>query len=404
MNADLTVFESKAALLPLSPAQATLLDALGRQLASQRSWWGSALGPSPARSIIQIDPAGPDAVRVTFRDVVGVVRLGKLQIHVLPKIPFAHFRYLAERSTLVPRSASSPIEVGSGDGLVEILAGWFLDAAERLLRIGLRKDYQTFSEALDGVRGQVRAAETAMHALSGQAIAVCDYEELCDDAPLNRLVRAACTRLERLDALSAAMRQRARHVAFRMDGVGPLQPGDLRVAIDRLTKAYAQAASLAVLILTGCASSMTVGRHPGMAFLLRTPELIEAGLRTVLTEALPKERITKRKVLLGETGLAMNPDLVFPLTGAIGDIKYRYLAADWNRADLNQVVAFATAFRASKAVLLGFTPHGNALRPRSLPIGAVYVAAFGWNADPEVDPAYSASALVEAVASWLTRS
>ena len=83
---------------------------------------------------------------------------------------------------------------------------------------------------------------------------------------------------------------------------------------------------LALLVLAGCGISSTAGKQVGTAFLIRTPDLIEDGMRNMLSELLPEAAITKRRLILGESGLSMNPDLVFGAGSAVGDVKYRYLS------------------------------------------------------------------------------
>jgi hypothetical protein len=97
----------------------------------------------------------------------------------------------------------------------------------------------------------------------------------------------------------------------------------------------------------------------------------------------------------------MNPDLVFGAGLAVGDVKYRHLGRDWQRSDLNQVVAFATAFHASNCALFAFSKSETAPVPRPLPVGIVRVKAFGWIASNSYTPVCSAQAMLRGVRSWL---
>jgi hypothetical protein len=85
----------------------------------------------------------------------------------------------------------------------------------------------------------------------------------------------------------------------------------MRAEIDRLTRQYGPAITFAKLILDGGGVSTTVGEVHGTAFLIRTPEIIEDGLRTALSEKLPDHKISKRRLVLGDSGLSINPDPVF---------------------------------------------------------------------------------------------
>lgn len=400
VETELSATESQPAVLELSELEAAMLSALGRELASTRSWWGGT-GDAPERSVIGVERLSADRYRVTFRDVIGAVRLGHRQLHVGPKIPLRHFIYLAGKSSLVPRLSASSVRVESSDAFMEVLVRWTLDAAEELLRLGLRKDYKNFVDELPEVRGRPLSCETALNALRGRAVAVCEFEELSDDAPLNRIVRSACERIARLGVISDESRRRARMVAYRMDDVGPAQPGDLRTRVDRLSRSYSRAVPLALLVLAGCGISTNLGNSTGTTFLIRTPELVEDGLRSLLSASLPHIGITKRRLMLGESGLSVNPDLVFGSGLGVGDVKYRYLGPDWNRTDFNQLIAFAAAFRCNRALLLGFVRDASASRPRSAPVGSVMASAFGWNASATVAPEESAALLAAHVRQWL---
>lgn len=395
--------ESQPAIIELADDGAALLAGLGRQLASYKAWWGESVDHED-RTVISVNRISAQRCRVTFRDVIGVVRLPGCQIQVEPKIPANHFFYIAQRSELAPRLASADVKVDGGTAFVEVLARWFLDAVEQLLRLGLRKDYKTVVEELQEVRGHLFSCETLMESLRGRAVAICEFDDLSDDAPLNRIVLGACQRLARIDAISKTTRSRARKAAYRMDGVGPIQPTDLRVRVDRVSSSYARVVPLALLVLSGCGISSTVGQHVGAAFLVRTPELIEDGLRAVVTESVPDVAVTKRRLQLGDSGISMNPDLVFGDDIAVGDVKYRFLKTDWNRPDLNQVVAFATALRCSRCVVLGFVREESASLPKSVPVGPVLAASLGWVASIAIDPADSAHRLQKDVVAWLTGS
>jgi hypothetical protein len=203
-----------------------------------------------------------------------------------------------------------------------------------------------------------------------------------------------------MDFVDPALRARARQVAYRMDDVGAMQPNDLRVQVDRLTANYSRLLNLSKLVLAGLGLTVAAGRHIGTAFLIRTPELIEDGLRSILKDGLQDIKISKRRLMLGDSGLSINPDLVFGSTLAVADVKYRLLGKDWSKSDFNQVVTFATGFRTNSAAVIGFS-HGAVTLPRPVSVGAVKVRAFSWAAFSEADPKASASALTAQLHSWL---
>ncbi|MEJ7931622.1 hypothetical protein WG922_16745 [Ramlibacter sp. AN1015] len=392
--------ESRVAVLQLTEEEGDTLIALGRELAAKAAWWGSSTS-EPTRSVISVESLRGGRCSVSFRDVVGVVSVGAKQFCVRPKIPFNHFAFLASCSEIAPRFSDARVALDQGNDFAIVLARWCVDAAEKLLRSGLLSDYADCVEGIEEIRGRVLPLETALLIASGVPRALCDFQEFSEDTALNRIVKAACLRISSTARIDVATRARARQVAFRLDSVGALRVADLRARVDRLSKSYSNVLPLSMLVLSGLGITVASGRSLGRAFLVRTPELIEDGLRSILQSGLTDTAITKRRLMLGDSGLSMNPDLVFGESLAVGDVKYRVLAPDWNKPDLNQIVTFATAFRSSSAALFGFSLGASPRLPRSIRIGDVSARAFSWIAAEGVRPEESASMLVAEVAAWL---
>jgi 5-methylcytosine-specific restriction endonuclease McrBC regulatory subunit McrC len=231
--------------------------------------------------------------------------------------------------------------------------------------------------------------------------AACEFQEFLDDTALNRVIKAACQRVSSIPRLDPITRTRARQIAFRMDGVGPLQPYDFRTKVDRLSASYATALPLSLLVLSGLGITISVGRQIGSAFLVRTPELIEDGLRSILRDSLVGVNVAKRRLMLSDSGLSINPDLVFGDSDAIGDVKYRSLAKDWSKSDLNQIVTFATGFRSNWAALFGFSIEAASILPRKISVGDVKAVAFSWIALETQKPEESSARLIADVSVWL---
>ena len=96
----------------------------------------------------------------------------------------------------------------------------------------------------------------------------------------------------------------------------------------------------------------------------------------------------------------MTPDLHFLPSGVVGDVKYRLGDGKWNRSHVYQAAAFATAFRAPAALVIGFTDAGLA-PPLTVHVGDVCLGAAYWDASKSADPRTSAERLVRAVDGWI---
>src|SRR4051794_27072097 len=95
--------ESAPMVIELTDSETDALNALGRKLASNASWWGATFTDED-RSVLSLDRIGAGRVRVLFRDVVGVIKVGNVQIEIQPKIPIDHFLFLVQKTRLAPTS------------------------------------------------------------------------------------------------------------------------------------------------------------------------------------------------------------------------------------------------------------------------------------------------------------
>ncbi|SAK48461.1 McrBC 5-methylcytosine restriction system component-like protein [Caballeronia hypogeia] len=397
----LELVESKPSILKISEVEAALLSEIGRELASTQPWWGDRQPPE-TRSVVDVRRAMDDRYEVTFREVIGVVQIGQRQIHVRPKIPWEHFIFIASRSEFAPRLSIETASLEPGFEFLEILCRWYLDATERLLSLGLRCDYLEVFEECGEVRGQLIPLLTAIEVMKGRPIASCRFDDLSIDTPFNRIIRATCERVARLDKVSAEVAKRSRRLVYRMDGVGALRQADRRLKPDRLLKTYIRPLGLARLILDGCGVSLSDGHTQGTSFLIRTPEIIEDGLRTIIAEGMPSISVEKRRQLLGDSGISINPDIVFGDRIAIADVKYKLFGPDWNRNDFNQIVAFATAFDCERCALLGFISESGFPRPSVVNVGRVEATRIGWPIGPGAQPGRVAEAVISGLNNWLS--
>jgi 5-methylcytosine-specific restriction enzyme subunit McrC len=382
----------------LTDDAAVALRRLGFELASKSEWWG-AEGEPRDRTVIDVLTAGAGLWRVRVRDAIGVIVLPEAQIHVVPKIPANHFLYLAARSDRFPRTAGLP-GVGSTGPFWELVLLWFLDAAEHLVRRGLIRDYADVRDTLPTIRGRVDVVSAGRRFYTGTLLFDCAFEDHVEDNPPNRLVLAAAMHAVK-SPLPEAVRQRARRLVTCFDDVGPPTPQDDRWHPDRQTAHYRTPVTLARQVMRAAGRSLSSGTDIVWSFLIRTPELIEDGIRAILQEAFGVDVVTKTGLQLTGSTLTFNPDLRFWGARGVADVKYKLTPGDWNRADLYQILAFAAALRSFDAAILNFTRDAETTRS-SLNVGDHRVCQISWGAgDPS--PLSAASAFADAVGEWLNR-
>jgi 5-methylcytosine-specific restriction enzyme subunit McrC len=392
--------ESQPAIMRLTEAQAVALAAAGRRLASSKSWWGDPDVENEERTVIRVRPTGVGEWELRVADAVGAVAVADLQLLIGPKIPDDHLLYLFACSGQFPRLDPQHTTVGKGSSLWELVATWFVNAAEKVLRKDLIRDYRLHVATLPLVRGRIQALNTSRALLKGQVAITCEFDDFDEDNPLNRLLLAAALAVGSSQILPADLRQRSRRISLRLDGVGRLRPQDLRAVVDRRTDYYRDAVTLAKSILASAGRSLEEGPEAAWSFLIRTPEMVEAGLRQILAEGLGQHwPVTKGHLQLPGSTKTLNPDLVFRDGLAIGDVKYKLTGQDWNTGDLYQAVSFAAGYRTQRALLISFSPYGEVLP--ELTVGDIRVMHIPWRASVHIHPEEAASILVAEVSDWL---
>jgi len=395
--------ESQPKHLALTEAEAESLVSAGRRLASDKAWWGSA-GPQEDRSVIRCTrhPMGGWSVRVV--DAVGLIAVGELRLEVQPKIPLSHLLYLFGESGRFPRLGEGHVTAAVNQSLWPLVARWYLSEAERLLRKDLLRDYQDEAGWLSVVRGRIDVVRTELALARGRPEALCEYEDFATDTALNRTLREAARRVSGSSVLEWSDRRRAMAIGARMPEVGKFRPIDLHARPDRRAGYYRPAITLARHVIAGQGRSIEHGSQDAWTFLIRTPEMVEDGVRNVLRRRLgPQWTVQKRgRQLVGST-MTLNPDLVFGDGLAVADVKYKWFGEEWARTDLYQVVAFATGFHTVSAALIGFR-HLVTVPVKRVRVGPIELSELAWEANEEVSPSHAADRLASGVSQWLSES
>lgn len=338
--------------------------------------------------------------RVRVVDAVGVVATETLVLEVQPKIPPTHLVYLLEQTSVVPSLDVDPASLAPDSSLFEFVARWYVRRLHHLLLDGLARGYREERDEVSAVRGRVIPLATANHYYRGRMSVVAEFEEFDFDTPLNRLLLHAARIVVGSTLLPEDLRRSARGATAHLDGVGRFVQGEFSAEPDRRTSHYRDAVLLAKQIIRGTGRTLLRGGEPVWTFLIRTPEAVEDGLRNLLWHYMPASlRPIKRRTGVGGASMTLNPDLVWGHTWAIGDVKYKLAVDEWRRPDLYEIVAFATGFRVSAALLLEFGRPGQ----RSLPtvdVGDVRVSQLLWPADASLSPDEAVALLSRGVERW----
>jgi hypothetical protein len=184
--------------------------------------------------------------------------------------------------------------------------------------------------------------------------------------------------------------------------VGPLRTSDLRAQTDRSTTHCTDSLLLAHHVLTSMGRPFEGGGLTARTSLIRTPEMVEEGVRRALQDYIPSADITKHGMQLQPSSLKLMPDLLFGNRDALADVKYKLATGEWKRPDLYQIVTFATGFRIAHAAVIEFGDSTTTLLP-ALHVGDVHVQHLAWAADADRPPSEAATQFVAAVQTLIAR-
>jgi 5-methylcytosine-specific restriction endonuclease McrBC regulatory subunit McrC len=325
-----------------------------------------------------------------------------LQLQVNPKIPQAHLLHLLRLAEVLPRVAEHPGGLSTESNFAALVCHWFVLALDRLLEEGLARDYKPVVEEIGTVRGRISPLPTARFFYRGRATVVAEFEEFDFDTPLNRVLLHAARIIAAASSLPTELRRSAIRATKQLEGVGRFRPADLSAEPDRRTSNYLDAITLGRQVIRATGRALEAGPIKSWTFLLRTPEPVEAGIRSLLRRALTCT-VERRSIRLTGSTMTVNPDLVFGDDAAVADIKYKIGQREWNRADLYEVVAFAAALSTPNSAILTFrdpaTPQLADVQLRDF-----RVAELTWPAAKHVPALSAADALVAQVVEWLTNA
>ncbi len=276
---------------------------------------------------------------------------------------------------------------------------WFVSSLEVMLRRDLVKDYRETRDTLTAIRGSVDAVATSAAYYQGRLECVCNFDEFDFDTANNRVLKAAALEVVGSFILPADLRRRAARLLARLQGVGDLRPRDVSAATERRTAYYGDALMLATNVLQGRGRDLQGGESLGWTFLLRAPEMVEEGIRSILQKGLySKWKVAKRGIQIEKSNMTLTPDLVFESL-AVGDVKYK-VAEEWLRSDLYQAVTFAEGFDTKYGCIVSFATEQKEPFP-AIKVGEIVLNHFQWLAEPAIAPSKAATLLVAEIDQWL---
>jgi hypothetical protein len=395
------IVESREARLELHESEVLRLTDLSRELASSRSWWGADDDQDePERNIIAISPRGPGIYAVTVRNAVGAISLGNKLLVVEPKIPLKHFIYIARYALSQDnRTLDDPLKLAAGQSFQDLLAGWLIENFQALSAAGLSMDYEEEIDDLSYVRGKIDVTKTSLRILTGSLSIRCEFEERTLNSPENRIIKSALEVINSSSLATNGLKSALNRSRRTLKDVELASLADLRLPERIFPSRYRNTVDLALSVLRYSGLSLFHGQRAAKSFLVRTPGLVEKGIRRIVEIGLKPVEVKEGGRTLLPTSLRVKPDLVLARPPFTADVKYKIFGSMWNRSDLAQGVFFAEAYGSPIAAVIGFSP--GELRLPVVPVGKIKVTPVSWNVSPEQEPRDSAEAVLEALRSWL---
>lgn len=372
---------------------------------------GAPLTLSYSRPDLQTKDSNIFSVRAS--DYVGVIAVDGITITIAPKIDLMHFLYIISRATgwdILREKESRQLDLSSQPhSFLEVVATWFLDQVARLIPKRLLSDYRRTEDFTAFVRGSVDPRRTTDAWLRGELLVYNSFDVFDVDTPQNRLLKEALRVTSLFPNLPAAVSRRARGLYSLLDDVGFYQPSDSRAPTDRryLSMGFAPALGLARRLISNRGYRSTQSDQYTQPFLLKTFELIETGIRTILATGFRDSHAIDKSTIFYQDQKKAAPDLVFTAKRtnarvATGDVKYKFADSwDSHRVDLYQATYFATAARVRAGCTIYFSEQP--LRPdiSEFP-GDISLRQLYWNCASNTSPRDSEEKLLLEVQEMLS--
>ena len=336
---------------------------------------GLELGASERDALIalldgaQITPTRGTEGRYDVRpgSYVGALAVGDdLQVIVRPKLQVAEVMFLISYA-IDPSAWNDPLsrwrdELVGLEGQIELyeaIVPSFLRHLNRALARGVLQGYRTEEDALLTVRGRIRFDEQIRRRLGMPVPIEVSYDEFTEDIELNRILRAAVSRVARMPLRRREHREGLRAVDSALERVALVEYGHAPPApvFTRLNEHYRGAIELARLILDGRRFELHAGEVASHAFLIDMNRVFERFALVALREAL---QLDARTFPAGATGRRLHLDSRVPplidlqpdiswwepdgRPSFVGDLKYKRTQVDKvKHPDIYQLLAYTIA-------------------------------------------------------------
>ena len=320
------------------------------------------------------------------RGVIGVIAAEACALEILPKIDIpgetgAQATGSIRRRLVHMLAVALDVNIDAGqvtaldwqrETLLEILIRLFSEKLVDAVRQGMPRRYVGHDEDLPALRGRLDVTRQFTTLAVAPTRLACHYDVLSADVALNRIMKAAVTRLARI-ARTADNQRRLRELAFAYADIADVAVSALRwdkVTLDRTNARWQELLSLARLLLGARFQTTSAGGSNGFSLLFEMNTLFEEYVARMLKRALSN---TDLRVVsqggrlycletLEQRGLFQTrPDILIKR----GEVVEQIIDTKWKRitdikdgvaqADVYQMMSYGQLYQCDRLLLL--YPH-----------------------------------------------
>lgn len=309
--------------------------------------------------------------------VCGVITYRGRSLEILPKIDGTGTE---SRLSLVRMlSVAYDLRVSEGElaqlqtqrkTLLELLIGLFAHRLTHAMKGGLQRQYLHHEEDLPFLRGSLDVGRQLSRRPVAATLLMCRFDELSENTPINRLLKATALRLFRVCRSSNTRRQLQSILDSFHSVANTNSPLSERIHLDRSAAAFSALIPLARLLLSGDWQNTTSGRSAGTALLFPMNILFEQYITKRAQQTLGREIVRKQHSkhhALRNQLFQLRPDLVFEYDAGpvILDTKWKQLdrkdpkKLGVSQSDIYQMLAYGHSYTTAeqKPRLVLLYPH-----------------------------------------------
>jgi 5-methylcytosine-specific restriction enzyme subunit McrC len=254
--------------------------------------------------------------------------------------------------------------------LLELLIGLFARRLTHAMKGGLQRQYVHHQEDLPFLRGSLDVGRQLSRRPVAPTLLMCRFDELSENTPINRLLRATALRLLHV-CRSSNTRRELQVILDSFSRVAHTNsPLSERIHLDRSSAAFSVLIPMARLLLRGDWQNTTSGRSAGTALLFPMNILFEQYItkraQQTLGRGIVRKQHSKHHALKNHL-FQLRPDLVFKYGDrpVILDTKWKQLDRTdpkklrVSQSDIYQMLAYGHSYTTAqqKPQLVLLYPH-----------------------------------------------